>query len=114
MLTDQKQEIAMTHDKADDAASASATDLAQLREDISQLKDTLAELVRGEAGQARAAIRNAAKDAKSQVSNAASNAQDSAFAVAADFERSIEKNPLTAVLIATGIGLALGVLSRSR
>jgi ElaB/YqjD/DUF883 family membrane-anchored ribosome-binding protein len=104
----------MTHEKADAEASAIAADLTQLRADIAQLKDTLADLVRGEAGQARATIRNAAKDARNQVSNAAANAQDSAFAVAADFERSIEKNPLTAVLIATGIGLALGVLSRSR
>jgi ElaB/YqjD/DUF883 family membrane-anchored ribosome-binding protein len=104
----------MTADKADAGASAIAADLMQLRDDIAAMKDTLADLVRGEAGQARAALRSAAKDARSQVSNAAANAQDSAFAVAADFERSIEKNPLTAVLIATGIGLALGVLSRSR
>ena len=104
----------MTHERAEASASAVAADLEQLREDVAHMKDTLAELVRGEAGQARAAIRNAVNDAGSQVSKAASNAQDSALAAAADFERSIERNPLTAVLIATGIGLALGVMSRSR
>jgi ElaB/YqjD/DUF883 family membrane-anchored ribosome-binding protein len=104
----------MTHEKTEADASAIAADLVQLRADIASLKDSIADLVRGEAGQARATIRNAAKDAKSQVSNAAANAQDSALAVAADFERNIEKNPLTAVLIATGIGLVLGILSRSR
>ena len=67
----------MTHERAEASASAVAADLEQLREDVAHMKDTLAELVRGEAGQARAAIRNAVNDAGSQVLKAASNAQDS-------------------------------------
>ena len=104
----------MTHDKADLGASAVVADLNQLREDVAHLKDALAELIRGEAGQATASLRGAVNGAKSQMSQSAANAQDSALAAAADFERRIEKNPLTAVLIATGIGLMLGVLSRPR
>ncbi|THD43529.1 MAG: DUF883 family protein [Bradyrhizobium sp.] len=104
----------MTHDKPEASAAAVAADLTQLRDDVARMKDALAELVRGETKSAGAAIRNAVGDARSQVSQAAGAAQDTALTAAADFERRIEKNPLTAVLIAAGIGLALGVMTKSR
>jgi ElaB/YqjD/DUF883 family membrane-anchored ribosome-binding protein len=104
----------MSNDKADLGASAVVADLNQLREDVAHMKDALAELIRGEAGQASATLRGAVKGAKRQMSQTAANAQDSALSAAADFERRIEKNPLTAVLIAGGIGLMLGVMSRPR
>ena len=42
------------------------------------------------------------------------SAQDRALGAAADLERRIERSPLTAVLIAAGVGMALGMLSKSR
>jgi ElaB/YqjD/DUF883 family membrane-anchored ribosome-binding protein len=104
----------MTHDKPEASVAAVAADLAQLRDDVARMKDALSEFVRGETNSASAAIRSVVGDARSQMSQAAGAAQDSALSAAADFERRIEKNPLTAVLIAAGIGLALGVMTKSR
>jgi ElaB/YqjD/DUF883 family membrane-anchored ribosome-binding protein len=99
----------------DDAAAADlSADLAALRADISRLSDTMAGLVRSQANSASAAVKGVMGDARDQLSQAASQAQDSALGAAADLERRIEKNPLTAVLIAAGIGMALGMMSRSR
>jgi ElaB/YqjD/DUF883 family membrane-anchored ribosome-binding protein len=98
-----------------DAASADlSADLVALRADIARLSDTMAGLVRSQANSASAAVKGVMDDARDQLSQAASQAQESALGAAADLERRIEKNPLTAVLIAAGIGMALGMMSRSR
>ena len=72
----------------------------------------MAGLVRAQADQATAAMRGAVGDARDQLSRAAADAQDSARNAAVDLERRIERNPLTAVLIAAGIGMALGMMGR--
>jgi ElaB/YqjD/DUF883 family membrane-anchored ribosome-binding protein len=101
--------------KTDDvAASDLAADLAALRADIARLSDTMSGLVKTQANSAGAAVRGAMGDARDQLSQAAAQAQDSALGAAAELERKIEKNPLTAVLIAAGIGMALGMMSKSR
>jgi ElaB/YqjD/DUF883 family membrane-anchored ribosome-binding protein len=94
--------------------SAISASLALLREDIARLSDTLSEHVREQANAARATLKGAVGDAKDQVSQGVSSAQESALAAASDFERRVEKSPLTAVLIATAVGLALGMMTRSR
>lgn len=104
----------MTDQAGDVAAPDWAADLAAVRADIARLSDTIAGLMRGQADAAGAAVKGAVGDARDQLSQAASHAQDSAFGVAADLERRIDKNPLTAVLIAAGIGMALGMMSKSR
>jgi ElaB/YqjD/DUF883 family membrane-anchored ribosome-binding protein len=104
----------MSNKTGDFTSSDLNVDLAALRADIARLSDTVAAMVRVQADAAGAAVRGAMGDARDQLSQAASNAQDSAFGAAADLERRIEKNPLTAVLIAAGIGMALGMMSKSR
>lgn len=104
----------MTDKTGDGAAPDLAADVAALRADIKRLSDTMATLIRGQADVAGAAVKGAVGDARNQISQAASDVQDSAFGAAADLERRIEKNPLTAVLIAAGIGMALGMMTRSR
>jgi ElaB/YqjD/DUF883 family membrane-anchored ribosome-binding protein len=91
-----------------------AADLATLRADIARLSDTIVSLMHGRADAAGAAVRGVVGDARGPLSQAASDAQDSVFGVAANFERRIERNPLTAVLIAAGIGIAFGMMSKSR
>jgi len=59
-------------------------------------------------------LKGALGDARDQLSQAASHAQDGALGAAADFERRIERDPLTAVLIAAGIGIAIGMMTKSR
>jgi ElaB/YqjD/DUF883 family membrane-anchored ribosome-binding protein len=104
----------MTDKTGDGAAPDLAASLAAIRADITRLSDTMAGLMRGQADVAGAAVKGAVDDARSQISQTASYAQDSAFGIAADVERRIERNPLTAVLIAAGIGLALGMMTKSR
>ena len=102
-------------DKTGDAAAADfAGDLAALRADIASLSETIAGLMRGHADAAGAAVKGAAGDARDQLSQAASHVQESAFGAAADLERRIERDPLTAVLIAAGIGMAIGMMTKSR
>ena len=112
-IPDQDQEISMSN-KTGDAVSDLSTDLAAVRADIARLSDTMAALMRSQADAAGAAVRGAVDGARDQLSQAAAQAQDSAFGAAADLERRIERNPLTAVLIAAGIGMALGMMSKSR
>jgi ElaB/YqjD/DUF883 family membrane-anchored ribosome-binding protein len=104
----------MSNETGQAAAPDLAADLAALQTDMARLSDTLAGLMRGQADAAGAAVKGAVGDARDQLSQAACRAQDSAFDAAANLERRIERNPLTAVLIAAGIGMALGRMSRSR
>ena len=104
----------MTDKTGDVAAADFAGDLAALRADIASLSETITGLMRGRADAAGAAVKGAAGDARDQLSQAASHVQESAFGVAADLERRIERDPLTAVLIAVGIGIAIGMTTKSR
>jgi ElaB/YqjD/DUF883 family membrane-anchored ribosome-binding protein len=70
--------------------------------------------MRGGADAAGAAVRGAVGDARRPLSQAASDAQGSAFGAAANLERRIVRSPLRTVLIAAGIGIALGMMSKSR
>ena len=103
----------MSNKTGDVAASELSVDLAALRTDLARLSDTIAVLMRGQADAAGAAVKGAVGDARYQLSQAAIHAQDRAFGVAADLERRVEKS-LSAVLIAAGIGMALGMMSKSR
>ena len=107
-------EFIMSAKTGDSGSSELVADLAALRADIARLSDTVAAMARTQADAVGAAMKGAVGDARDQLSQAASNAQDSALGAAADIERRIERNPLTAVLIAAGIGMALGMMSKSR
>ena len=89
-------------------------DLAALRRDIAHL----AEAIRGTAEhQAQAAgirVSDAVEDVRSKVSNAAEDARNNVKAAGAQFGGGIERNPLTAMLIALGVGVVIGSLGRSR
>jgi ElaB/YqjD/DUF883 family membrane-anchored ribosome-binding protein len=111
---DLDQEISMSNKTGEFAASDLNADLTALRMDIARLTDTMTALLRSQVDAAGATVRGAVGDARDQLSQAASQAQDTAFGAAADLERRIERNPLTAVLIAGGIGMALGMMSKSR
>jgi ElaB/YqjD/DUF883 family membrane-anchored ribosome-binding protein len=111
-------------------------DLATLRDDFAKLSSSVADLVKAQAGQASAAMRGVvgdarerlasttadtrerlagrAADAQGRIMDKAADAQDRFMAATADLESTIERNPLTAVLIALFIGLLMGALSRSR
>jgi ElaB/YqjD/DUF883 family membrane-anchored ribosome-binding protein len=113
-----------------------SADLARLRDDFAKLSASVADLVKVQAGQASAAMRSAVGDARERITSStaetrerlagraadaqgrimdkAADAQDRFMAATADLEATIERNPLTAVLIALFIGILMGALSRPR
>jgi ElaB/YqjD/DUF883 family membrane-anchored ribosome-binding protein len=117
-------------------ASQITADLATLREDFAKLSSSVADLVKAQANQASAAMRDAvgdarerlasttaeakeklagrAADAQGRIMDKAADAQDRVMAASADLAATIERNPLMAVLIALFVGLLMGTLSRSR
>ena len=74
---------------AQGAAGDFAADLAALRQDVAHLAETLGKLV------------------QHQTQNRVRAASD-------EIEAGIRRNPLTAVLIAFGIGISVGIMNRSR
>lgn len=89
-----------------------AGDLAALRQDVARLTETMSELVqdRTRAFGSRAAA--AVGDARDRIASTAADAQSRARAVGGDIEAGVERHPLAAVLIAFGVGVAFGMLSR--
>jgi ElaB/YqjD/DUF883 family membrane-anchored ribosome-binding protein len=49
-----------------------------------------------------------------KISDTATDAQDRVAAISSDLESTIERNPLTAIFVAIGAGILIGLLSRSR
>jgi ElaB/YqjD/DUF883 family membrane-anchored ribosome-binding protein len=101
-------------DNVSEVADTLSVGLNSLRNDISRLTDTVSDLVRKEAESARSRVMDAVDTAKTQLSGSASAAQQRVQSASADLEASIERNPLAAVLIALGIGVALGLVTRPR
>lgn len=88
-------------------------DLAALRRDIAHLAETMRGTVELQAQAAGIRVSDAVGDARSKIANAAGDAQKNVKAARAEFGGSIERNPLTAVVIALGVGMVIGSLGRS-
>ncbi|MGA8171545.1 MAG: hypothetical protein WB816_12055 [Methylocystis sp.] len=89
-------------------------DLAALREDVARLAETISKLLQSQTEAAGVGVSEAVGDARDKIANTAGEARNHARAASGEIEASIERNPLTAVLIAFGMGMWLGVMSRSR
>jgi ElaB/YqjD/DUF883 family membrane-anchored ribosome-binding protein len=100
-------------------------DLTNVRNDLARLADTVSRMVLHRSRDAQGSVRGAVDQAREQVYGRAeditkagamltSEARDRLLDYNAEFENRIERNPIRAVLIAAGIGLVLGLLSRSR
>ena len=74
---------------AQDEAGDFAAELAALRQDVTHLAETLSKLVQHQT-------------------------QDRVRAATSEIEAGIVRNPFAAVLIALGIGIAFGMMNRSR
>jgi ElaB/YqjD/DUF883 family membrane-anchored ribosome-binding protein len=99
---------------ADDGAGDLAADLAALRRDVVRLGETLTALVQQQTQAAGHRVSEAVGDARDKIASTAADAQNRVRAVSGEIEAYVERNPLMAVLIALGVGLSLGLLSRSR
>jgi ElaB/YqjD/DUF883 family membrane-anchored ribosome-binding protein len=101
-----------------------AADLTALRDDISKLTNSVSSLLRARAStasdqvystynQARDHLGERVVDAREQFSNRATEAQERLGSLGSEVEGKIERNPLTAVVVAAIAGLLMGLLSRS-
>jgi ElaB/YqjD/DUF883 family membrane-anchored ribosome-binding protein len=99
--------------------------LAQLRDDLSGLNTAASDLAKAGAAEGRERIQSEIDDLVKQAStlsaeleargrSAAKQAGEQATAYGREIERSINRNPIAAVLIALGFGFLIGMLSRSR
>jgi ElaB/YqjD/DUF883 family membrane-anchored ribosome-binding protein len=97
--------------------------LEQLRADIAALTETVARLASEGTASARSHIRDSASLATRSASAAGEqlyqnaavlgrDAADTAHIATAQIEAQIARNPMTTVLIALGLGFAVGIVSR--
>lgn len=93
-------------------------DFAALRDDVAKLSSTVTDFIRSQTAATRNTISGAADSTRQKVSDTVSKAQDRVAGASADLEKTIERNPFGAVIVATlaGVfaGIMLGMLSPSR
>ena len=85
-------------------------DLAAVRKDVARLAETMSELVQHQTQAAGLRVSGVLEDAGSKIASTAADAQDRVRAASVDIEAGIERHPLTALLIAFGIGMSLGMI----
>lgn len=89
-------------------------DLAALRQDVARLSESVGAVLQRQAQGAVQHVTDAVDDAKSQFASTATDVKSRLTAAGGEIEASIERNPLTAMLITFAVGMALGMMSRSR
>jgi ElaB/YqjD/DUF883 family membrane-anchored ribosome-binding protein len=98
--------------KTENSAVDISADLANLRSDVAKLSASVAELLRQQTTQTQDRVRGAVDSAREHIAHSAADAKESVRSASAELEASIERNPLTAVIIAVMCGLVLGMMGR--
>ena len=88
--------------------------LAALRQDIVRLSESVSALLKNPGPGVVQQVSDAVDDAKAKFSSTAADVKSRVSAAGGEVEATIERHPLTAILISFGVGMALGVMSRSR
>jgi ElaB/YqjD/DUF883 family membrane-anchored ribosome-binding protein len=89
-------------------------DLTALRQDVARLSESVSALLQSQAQGAARHVSDAVDDAKARFAGTAADVKERVNAAGGEIEASIAHNPLTAMLIAFGAGMALGMMTRSR
>ena len=89
-----------------------AAQVEALRRDVSSIANTLTNLVRSSAEEGRDRLSRQASYYLDEGRRQADEAMAQARAMGEELEARIGRNPLTAVLIALGLGFLIGVISR--
>ena len=88
--------------------------LAALRQDIARLSESVSALLQNPAPGVAQHVSDAVEDAKAKFPSTAADVKSRVNVAGGEIEASIERNPLTAMLISFGVGMALGVMTRAR
>lgn len=98
-------------------------DLSRIRDDLGKLTDTVAQMLTGGGGSVRGRVMSAVEDTRQNLSGTAESmmhsgrdymvgATDQLRDAGGRLESSIERNPLTAVMVAAALGLFVGMMGR--
>ncbi len=98
----------------EEASQDFAAEFASLRDDVAKLSSSLSEFIRTHSAATTNTVSDVVDNARHKISGVASKAQDRVTGATTDLEATIERNPLTAVLIALGAGILVGLLSRGK
>jgi len=107
-MTDKKE-----FSEAAKAAQDFTTDLATLRDDIAKLTSTVSQLLRARAAGATGRVYNSYAETVDHLGDRAAEARDHLGSLGHEVETKIERNPLSAILVAALAGLLLGLFSRA-
>ncbi len=99
-------------------------DLSRIREDLGKLTDTVANMLTGRSGSVAGRVMGAMEDTRQTLSGTADTAMqtgkdymygatDKLREASGQVEASIERNPLTAVMVAAALGLVVGMMGRN-
>jgi len=91
-----------------------AADFGALRRDIVHLTEALRGLVNQQTQMAGARVSDVAEGVKDRVADAAGDARKGAQATGDEIAACIERNPFTAILVALGLGMFIGMIGRPR
>ena len=100
--------------EADVATSDIASEFSALREDVARLTASIGDLLRQQTKAAGLGVAEALEGAQDKIADATASAQGRARAAGNEIEASIERNPLIALAVVFGVGMLLGMISRSR
>lgn len=89
-----------------------AADLAALRQDVANLAKSMSELMQHQTKAVGVRASTAFGDVRDRIASTAADAQNRVRTAGGDLEASFERHPLAALLIAFGVGIALGMMSR--
>lgn len=90
------------------------SDVVQLRKQIRKLTDTVNDITSDRGSELSDVLRANLQSVVHQGEEALAQVREQAEKVTADTQDAIAKNPLTAVSIALGVGVVIGMISRGR
>ena len=99
--------------RANDASNQAYNIFGQARDKATKHASRARDDFANRASDARDDLSNRASDLRDRLADHASDAQDRFGSISSDIETRIERNPLTAVVVAAIAGLLMGLLSRS-
>jgi ElaB/YqjD/DUF883 family membrane-anchored ribosome-binding protein len=88
--------------------------LAALRQDVARLSESVSALLHNPAPGVAQHVSDAVDDSKAKLFSTAADVKSRVKAAGGEIEASIERNPLTAIVISFGVGIALGMMTRVR
>lgn len=101
-------------DNPEEVANDLSADLAALRRDLAQLAASVSALVNHQTHAAGAKVAGAMGEAGDRLAGSASRAAEQVKHAGGEVEACITRNPLTAAMVAFGVGLTIGLFSRAR